>query len=121
MTSGNRSSSPRTWYPRQLYPTGLKVSMIPAIRNLFSRSTASMMTRAWPDDPITTMLYMSQVHPSGDWRAFLGETDREVGGLKLCGSLGFRVKKVVVNAVNLADRKSTRLNSSHLGISYAVF
>src|SRR5436853_3658649 len=25
------------------------------------------------------------------------------------------------NAVSLSDRKSTRLNSSHLGISYAVF
>src|ERR1035438_5174721 len=28
---------------------------------------------------------------------------------------------VTVNAAALADRKSTRLNSSHLGISYAVF
>src|ERR1035441_5564473 len=26
-----------------------------------------------------------------------------------------------LNSVNLEDRKSTRLNSSHLGISYAVF
>src|ERR1039458_8898571 len=27
----------------------------------------------------------------------------------------------VISAVNVTDRKSTRLNSSHLGISYAVF
>src|ERR1035438_10732904 len=38
-------------------------------------------------------------------------------------ALGYRVKLVrnSVLSYTIADRKSTRLNSSHLGISYAVF
>src|SRR5258705_2501983 len=43
-----------------------------------------------------------------DIGAFMGER------LVYHGSLGFAV-------IDEADRKSTRLNSSHLGISYAVF
>src|SRR5205814_9256316 len=37
---------------------------------------------------------------------------------RLCGFQGYRT--FVVKANLIADRKSTRLNSSHLGISYAV-
>src|SRR5262245_49294322 len=33
----------------------------------------------------------------------------------------FRIKKAATLEVTIEDRKSTRLNSSHLGISYAVF
>src|SRR5947199_8512362 len=34
---------------------------------------------------------------------------------------GRQVKFVLVGGLEVGDRKSTRLNSSHLGISYAVF
>src|SRR5438045_5878732 len=37
----------------------------------------------------------------------------------LTGPLAFQNKIAAV--INVVDRKSTRLNSSHLGISYAVF
>src|SRR5436853_6544912 len=40
----------------------------------------------------------------------------------VCGGGGQRPCRLLVNAVPVfKDRKSTRLNSSHLGISYAVF
>src|ERR1035441_2287812 len=43
--------------------------------------------------------------------------------LNLCMAavLLFRMARKQLGAVTVADRKSTRLNSSHLGISYAVF
>src|ERR1035438_10712946 len=34
--------------------------------------------------------------------------------------MAFHVSKETVSMLGLSDRKSTRLNSSHLGISYAV-
>src|SRR5205814_8719944 len=43
-----------------------------------------------------------------------GEAERAI-------SVGDRARHVVVDPGLVADRKSTRLNSSHLGISYAVF
>src|SRR5438045_4879910 len=44
--------------------------------------------------------------------AFAGRGQRAVEGGK---------KEVLAHRRSLVDRKSTRLNSSHLGISYAVF
>src|SRR5437899_8233055 len=52
---------------------------------------------------------------------------RKRGGVRTTGVAGDREpqREPVVDradrAVSLLDRKSTRLNSSHLGISYAVF
>src|SRR5438045_5310430 len=42
---------------------------------------------------------------------------------KLMGSmmLALRKRPVATDEIEVGDRKSTRLNSSHLGISYAVF
>src|SRR5438045_6850005 len=37
------------------------------------------------------------------------------------GYVGRDVESIVRDLAEIADRKSTRLNSSHLGISYAVF
>src|ERR1035441_6772650 len=37
------------------------------------------------------------------------------------GAFGFAEKLEAINLAGVRDRKSTRLNSSHLGISYAVF
>src|SRR5256885_9850591 len=37
------------------------------------------------------------------------------------GKVRSRERVAVLSALNMADRKSTRLNSSHLVISYAVF
>src|SRR5437899_6826160 len=38
-----------------------------------------------------------------------------------CSSFTPRIRSVDVPSPQISDRKSTRLNSSHLGISYAVF
>src|SRR5947199_8020753 len=54
--------------------------------------------------PYTTLFRSSQVN-------VLTPFDGTVGPVPL----------VVSNGINSRDRKSTRLNSSHLGISYAVF
>src|ERR1035441_3538432 len=43
------------------------------------------------------------------------------GWLTSFGPTDFLVKQSIVPVVSWVDRKSTRLNSSHLGISYAVF
>src|ERR1035441_11003225 len=47
--------------------------------------------------------------PSGPWNVAIG-----ADSMPPVSSEGFR-------PVTISDRKSTRLNSSHLGISYAVF
>src|SRR5262245_63660972 len=53
--------------------------------------------------------------PPGDSRLGLDGLEDEVSRI----DLAMRVR--VGDADDFADRKSTRLNSSHLGISYAVF
>src|SRR5438045_8214282 len=45
---------------------------------------------------------------------------RRFGGFTAVNDVTFRVEKGEIFGF-LGDRKSTRLNSSHLGISYAVF
>src|SRR5262245_66254635 len=52
-----------------------------------------------------------------DWPWFLKKLSRRDRGLALFLSLGHSGKAAAAKL----DRKSTRLNSSHLGISYAVF
>src|SRR5262245_63024600 len=42
-------------------------------------------------------------------------------GARHGGTRGFRAVRPVRSHARPSDRKSTRLNSSHLGISYAVF
>src|SRR5437773_9755233 len=70
-------------------------------------------------------------------QAMLGETQSAVGDLMICASSPNLTEWQVIAAVRLlssldirkfsevansaADRKSTRLNSSHITISYAVF
>src|ERR1035441_10985776 len=42
--------------------------------------------------------------------------------MRLCASSGREeMARAVMSWIGVTDRKSTRLNSSHLGISYAVF
>src|SRR5205814_10439466 len=49
-----------------------------------------------------------------------GFTGRDVI-IKFAGCYHGHVDSLLIQAGSSADRKSTRLNSSHLGISYAVF
>src|SRR5438034_5263654 len=51
----------------------------------------------------------------------LGTAQRNIAAALVVGSQSFSDPKVVVMVVVVADRKSTRLNSSHTVISYAVF
>src|SRR5262245_64711999 len=55
-----------------------------------------------------------------------GDFERITGGLRLGCRVGDSAVRTILflfgaNALSPTDRKSTRLNSSHLGISYAVF
>src|SRR5262245_65003538 len=61
-----------------------------------------------------------------DWSSDVCSSDlREWANLIVCRLFGVRVAYQVhggkVDELARGDRKSTRLNSSHLGISYAVF
>src|SRR5436853_4024462 len=82
--------------------------------------------------PYTTLFRSLQLGVHGDHRELHniggGRLDRRVDRLAL-GGLAARpaaaqfghVAAAPEQRVDIADRKSTRLNSSHLGISYAVF
>src|SRR5207253_8679228 len=55
------------------------------------------------------------------WPSFMGIGGAVVGGL-LTRSVGFGYGGTIITTlVAMIDRKSTRLNSSHVAISYAVF
>src|SRR3989454_1290951 len=54
--------------------------------------------------PPVALFFRKGVHPAGDWRFF-----------------HLRLRSSLRRSLCSADRKSTRLNSSHLVISYAVF
>src|ERR1700722_10689449 len=63
-----------------------------------------MMTRAWPEDPITRMFRMPPVHPSGERRAGLGEMSHKFVRLELGWSFTRRIEQVTVDRVNIAPR-----------------
>src|SRR5262245_65355755 len=64
--------------------------------------------------PYTTLF--RSLHDLGHDRLLGAVEDAAVGGDEIA-----RLAQLGDVAVDLRDRKSTRLNSSHLGISYAVF
>src|SRR5262245_4674495 len=59
--------------------------------------------------------------PEGDGCGPLGRGGRGVGGHRAASPWTSPRRLTINRARTLIDRKSTRLNSSHLGISYAVF
>ena len=66
-------------------------------------------------------LYVKKgVHISGFIHGGAQEMGKRAGTENLAGIVGFG-KAAELAKVNLEDRKSTRLNSSHMRISYAVF
>src|SRR5699024_11256769 len=52
---------------------------------------------------------------------FGGRRDLAAGLLRCVGDPGARFAEDALRVLRAADRKSTRLNSSHVSISYAVF
>src|SRR5690348_18126236 len=74
------------------------------------------------NDTATTEIYTLSLHDAlpiyeeADRRGDLGRRQRRCRDL-----VEQRLKKMVVALVEQGDRKSTRLNSSHPSISYAVF
>src|SRR5437899_6877857 len=66
------------------------------------------------NDPATTEIYTFPTRRSSDLRN--NERQYPLGFVRTGASLRFPSKESFSS-----DRKSTRLNSSHLGISYAVF
>src|SRR3712207_8944176 len=74
--------------------------------------------------PYTTLFRSRVTHvEQGSFRADLGKAVEIVAGgrRRRRPFEGVAVPRVVVGPPSLADRKSTRLNSSHANISYAVF
>src|SRR5699024_9705262 len=61
-------------------------------------------------------------HVRGEQVDHLDTGDQHLGlGLELVEVRGLAVDRPVLGHLQLGDRKSTRLNSSHVSISYAVF
>src|SRR5256885_7208580 len=80
------------------------------------------------NDTATTEIYTLSLHDAlpiwhlarqdqGQGRRIVGR----VAGLEFVAQHGMVLVQAAAHADQLADRKSTRLNSSHLVISYAVF
>src|SRR5258705_8851899 len=73
------------------------------------------------NDTATTEIYTLSLHDALP----ISRAARAAAVLTLVGALNLPIIKFSVDWWNTlhqpADRKSTRLNSSHLGISYAVF
>src|SRR3712207_7364779 len=80
--------------------------------------------------PYTTLfrsrriVYLGGLHPDGPLSPHL-ESRREVGEILLASGVPTAVLQAAVvlgsGSASFEDRKSTRLNSSHANISYAVF
>src|SRR3712207_7925119 len=83
------------------------------------------------NDTATTEIYTLSLHDALpiyerlNAVTLIGEPRRVEIATALLTQLDLRRRQVAVNVrvvdVNLSDRKSTRLNSSHANISYAVF
>src|SRR3712207_7256212 len=64
------------------------------------------------DDPRSIGMYIYAIRNTINGKVYVGQTKR---------SLARRLQAHIDNAKTQRDRKSTRLNSSHANISYAVF
>src|SRR5690625_3581505 len=91
------------------------------------RSVAAMNSAAFPaeTDDIVLSSERMPVPPPGRWPAgrvalTLGLI-AAIGGVLTVGYVAVTIGFVQLPAGRLLDRKSTRLNSSHVAISYAVF
>src|SRR5262245_62480134 len=81
--------------------------------------------------PATVFAFLTDPEKIVSWMGGEATTETHPGGLYLLKGVGadhariargaFREVVPVHRLVYTLDRKSTRLNSSHLGISYAVF
>src|SRR5690606_41439499 len=68
--------------------------------------------------PYTTLFRSRGVgDPEGDGQSFEGRSQQGRG----CDETIGRFSEQILRGIQLKDRKSTRLNSSHVKISYAVF
>src|SRR5258705_5319385 len=70
--------------------------------------------------PYTTLFRSRQGGPERGFELGMKLTDRAIV-LGVSGGIAAYKAAELVRALRQQDRKSTRLNSSHLGISYAVF
>src|SRR6266566_5625622 len=84
-------------------------SASPATASWFSRKPIACRSSLFFNDTATTEIYTLSLH---DALPIFGCGATETGGV---------AAGVSVECVGAGDRKSTRLNSSHLVISYAVF
>src|SRR5437868_15311447 len=66
------------------------------------------------NDPATTEIYTLSLH---DALPILNKNSRH----RTCTSRQTSARQILLSSSTLTDRKSTRLNSSHVSISYAVF
>src|SRR5205814_8391532 len=82
--------------------------------------TASLSLFFFFNDTAPTEIYTLSLHDALPIYGYTGE-GQMVQGFPLLGGLKDARRFPECSFVNGIDRKSTRLNSSHLGISYAVF
>src|SRR2546430_11441686 len=75
------------------------------------------------NDTATTEIYPLSLHDALPISVVTAARDHVTPGVRARGSHGARrgIRAVLAEADHLRDRKSTRLNSSHSQISYAVF
>src|SRR3712207_7591357 len=93
------------------------------------------------NDTATTEIYTLSLHDAlpisrhdvdyREWRDIIENTETRNSSLRLTREEGYEIEdlvkelerkhKITTSMNELADRKSTRLNSSHANISYAVF
>src|SRR5437899_7507093 len=94
---------------------------------LLSRSTLFPYTTLFRSNTVGLLMYRyareraSVLAPRSTTRAFWRVDQRRLLLAAVCGLLLSGALQCWVYARFGGDRKSTRLNSSHLGISYAVF
>src|SRR5258705_3327188 len=112
-------------------PMILRLALLTQIATLATARTPAPV-RVWRTDSTVTVSlhdagYVTLLHVSADGRISVlfplepGLDTWVPGGMPLQMSLPPEAQGTAATFVAIRDRKSTRLNSSHLGISYAVF
>src|SRR5207253_11228381 len=98
-----------------------------AVRGTSNQSTIQYFSSKLPGTQKSTLFPYTTLFRSDEVGALEEDFDRIVAQLNASGDdvnarwQGEQMKKLQAESTVVVDRKSTRLNSSHVAISYAVF